>query len=84
MFFKDISRSRALSKFKVVSCCSPVNSTLHRHDIIRVRFLTSARHVKIEKDCFLEGAFKKKHVNFSSNILSVRKTGVTETYSQHK
>ena len=36
MFFKDISRSRAFSESKVVSCCSPVNSTLHRHDIIRV------------------------------------------------
>ena len=49
MFFKDITRSRALSDSKVVSCCSPVNSTLHRHDIIRLRFLTSACHVKIEK-----------------------------------
>ena len=49
MFFKNISRSRALSEFKVVSCCSPVNSTFHRHDIIRVRFLSSAPHVKIEK-----------------------------------
>ena len=48
MFFKDISRSRALIESKVAPCCSPVNSTLHRH-IIRVRFLTSARHVKIEK-----------------------------------
>ena len=43
-FFEDISRSRAVSESKVVSCCSPVNSTLHRHDIMR--FLTSARHVK--------------------------------------
>ena len=25
-FFKDISRFRALSESKVVSCCSPVNS----------------------------------------------------------
>ena len=41
MFFKDISHSRALSESEVVSCCSPVNSSLHRHDIIRVRFLTS-------------------------------------------
>ena len=49
MFFKDISRSRALSGYKLVSRCSPVNSRLHRHDIIRVRFLTIARHVKIEK-----------------------------------
>ena len=46
MFFKDISRSRALCEYKLVSCCSPVNSTLHRHDIIRVRFLTSTHHVK--------------------------------------
>ena len=78
MFFNDISRSRALSESKVVSCCSPVNSSLHMHDIIRVWFLTSTRHVKIEKDCFLEGAYKKMHVNFSSSILSVRKTDVTE------
>ena len=78
MFFKDISRSRAVNESKVVSCCGPVNSTLHRHDIIRVRFVTSARLVKIEKDCFLESAFKKMHVNFSSSMLSVRKTGVTE------
>ena len=35
MFFKDILRSRALGESKVVSCCSPVNSTLHRHDITR-------------------------------------------------
>ena len=49
MFFKDISRYRALSESKVVPDCSPVNSTLHRHGIIRVRFLTSTRHVKIEK-----------------------------------
>ena len=76
--FKDISRSRALGESKAVSCCSPVNSTLHRHDIIRVRFLTGARHVKIEINCFLKGAFKKMHVNFSSSMLSVRKTGVTE------
>ena len=60
----------------VVSCCSPVNSPLHRHDI-RMRFLTSARHVKIGKKCLLKGAFKKVHVNLSSSILSVRKTGVT-------
>ena len=79
MFFRDISRYKALSESKRVSDCSPVNSTLHRHDVIRVRFLTSARHVKIEKkDCFLEGVFKKAHVNFISNILSVRKAGVTE------
>ena len=78
MFFKDISRSRALGESEMVSCCSPVNSTLHRHDIISVRFLTSARHVKIENNHFLKGAFKKMHVNFSSSILSVRKTGVTE------
>ena len=79
MFFKDISRSRALGESKVVPCCSPVNSTLHRHDTIRLRFLKTARHVKIEKkDCFVEGAFKKMHVDFSSSILSVRKTGVTE------
>ena len=44
VFFEDISRSRALSESKVVSCCSPVNSTLHRHDIRRS--LTGARHVK--------------------------------------
>ena len=60
-------RSRILSESKVVSC-SPVKSTLHRHDIIRARFLTSARHVKMVKNCFLEGAFKKMHVNFSSSI----------------
>ena len=78
MFFKDISRSRALGESKVVSCCSPVNSTLHKHDIIRMWFPTSARHVKIGKKCFLECAFKKMHVNLSSSILSVRKTGVTE------
>ena len=30
----------------------------------------------------MEGAFKKIHVNFSSSILSVRKTGVTE--NNHK
>ena len=78
-FFKDISRSKALSESKVASCYSPVNSTLHRHDIIRVRFLTSARHVKTEnKYCFIEGAFKKMHVYFGSSIFSVRKTGVTE------
>ena len=39
-FFKDISRSSALNESKVVSCCSPVYSTLHRHVNIRVRFLT--------------------------------------------
>ena len=49
VFFKDISQSRALSQPTVVACCSPVNNTLHRHDIIRMQFLTSARHVKIEK-----------------------------------
>ena len=49
MFFKDISRYKALSESKVASDCSAVNSTLHRHDISGVRFLTSARHVKIEK-----------------------------------
>ena len=48
-FFKDVSRARALGESKVVSCCSPVNSTLHSNDIIRVRFLTSARHVKNRK-----------------------------------
>ena len=77
MFFKDISRYKALSESKVVSCCSSVNSTSHRHGIIRVRFLTSARHLKIKNDCFFEGAFRKTHENFSSSILSVRKTGVT-------
>ena len=84
MFFKDISRSRALSESKVASCYSPVNSTLHRHGIIRVRFLTSAHHVK--KYCFLEGAFKKMHVNFSSSSENrrVRKTGVTEKHLQNK
>ena len=51
---------------KVVSCCSSVNCTLHRHDIIRVRFLTSARHVKIEKDCFLEEN-ACEHVHFQEN-----------------
>ena len=85
--FSRISHDHgALSESKVVSCCRPVNSTLHRHDIIRVRFLTSARASceNIKKDCFLEGAFKKLHVNFSSSILSVRKTGVTEFWSNHK
>ena len=84
MFFKDISRLRALSESKVVSCCSPVNSTVHRHGIIRLRFLTSARHVIIEeKDCFLESAIKEMHVNFSFRT-SVRKTGVREKKSQDK
>ena len=59
MFFKDISRSRALSESKVVSCCSPVNSTLHRHDIIRVRFLTSVHHLKIGKIDFLKMPSRK-------------------------
>ena len=78
MFFKDISRYKALSESKVVPDYSTV-STLHRHDSIRVRFLTSERHAKIEKkDCFLEGAFKKMHVNFSNRILSVLKAGVME------
>ena len=50
--FKDISRSRALIESKVVSSCSPVDSTLHRHDSIRAWFLTSVRHVKMGKNLF--------------------------------
>ena len=78
MFFKDSSRPIALSETKVVPSCSPVDTTLLREAIIGERFLTSARHMKIEKKCFLEGTLKKMHVNLSSSILSVRKTGVTE------
>ena len=48
-FFQDISTSRPLSEYKVVSCYSPVNSTLHSDDSVGVSFVTSARHVKIEK-----------------------------------
>ena len=67
-FFKDSSRHIALSETKVVPSCSHVDTALLRRDIIGERFLTCARHVKIEKNRFLEGVFKKMHVNFSSSI----------------
>ena len=50
MFFKDFSRSIALSETKVAPSCGPVDTTLLRH-IVGVQFLTSARRVKIEKSC---------------------------------
>ena len=52
MFFKDISRSRALSESKVVPDCSPVIGTLHRHYRSGARFLTSACRVKRDKRLF--------------------------------
>ena len=61
MFFKDISRSRALSESKVVSCCSPVNSTLHRHDVIIYHLVSIGDSSKVH--------FRSRHVHVMQMFL---------------